>query len=186
MHLESERLHRLFGARVTTGEAQEDDGSLFSSSGNSNAFPPLPSTSLPLHPYLQRKVLASGLEVFLLPHAHPAGSLEVHLEVHAGSTAEAENERGMAHLCEHLIFMGNRRRGDVMALQGEANAFTDFHHTVYFVSWRVGDDVQRQEATRRREEAAAPDGMGTMRKLNVALEMMREVFTVLLRPRLCS
>ncbi|KAL8454301.1 hypothetical protein Emed_000410 [Eimeria media] len=133
-----------------------------------------PGVPLPLHPYLQRTVLPSGLEVFMLPHAHPAGSLEVHLEIHAGSTAEEESERGMAHLCEHLIFMGNRKRGDVVALQGEANAFTDFHHTVYFVSWRVGDGPQDQN-----HEAAGREGASdtsTTRKLNTALEMMREVF----------
>ncbi|KAL8276046.1 hypothetical protein Esti_000040 [Eimeria stiedai] len=115
----------------------------------------------------------------MLPHAHPAGSLEVHLEIHAGSTAEEESERGMAHLCEHLIFMGNRKRGDVMALQGEANAFTDFHHTVYFVSWRVGDGPQDQnhEGPGRENERTGAADTSTTRKLNTALEMMREVFT---------
>ncbi|KAL8435441.1 hypothetical protein ACSSS7_002512 [Eimeria intestinalis] len=127
---------------------------------------------LPLHPYLQRTLLPSGLEVFMLPHAHPAGSLEVHLEIHAGSTAEEEGERGMAHLCEHLIFMGNRKRADVVALQGEANAFTDFHHTVYFVSWRVGEGPQDQS-----HEATGAADTSTTRKLDTALEMMREVFT---------
>ncbi|CDJ32488.1 uncharacterized protein EMH_0075450 [Eimeria mitis] len=139
----------------------------------------LPTTLLPLHPYLQRRLLASGLEVFVLPHAHPEGSLEVHLEMHAGSTAEAENERGMAHLCEHLVFMGNRRRGEVVALQGEANAFTDFHHTVYFVSWRGGEGngSEGQKARRGQEQQTASRQDWSLRRLRAALEMMREVFT---------
>ncbi|OEH76328.1 peptidase M16 domain-containing protein [Cyclospora cayetanensis] len=133
---------------------------------------------LRLHPYLQRKVLASGLEVFMLPHGHPEGSLEVHLEIHAGSTAEEDSERGMAHLCEHLIFMGNRKRGDVVALQGEANAFTDFHHTVYFVSWRGGENAQGADARGNERETMLTDSQaGSRRKLKVALELLREVFT---------
>ncbi|KAL8455197.1 hypothetical protein Emag_001034 [Eimeria magna] len=84
----------------------------------------------------------------------------------------------MAHLCEHLIFMGNRKRGDVVALHGEANAYTDFHHTVYFVSWRVGDGPQyvNHEASGRESERAGAAETSTTRKLNTALEMMREVF----------
>ncbi|CDI85286.1 hypothetical protein EPH_0053790 [Eimeria praecox] len=139
----------------------------------------LPNTPLPRHPYLQRRLLASGLEVFVLPHAHPEGSLEVHLEMHAGSTAEAENERGMAHLCEHLVFMGNRKRGEVVALQGEANAFTDFHHTVYFVSWRgsEGNGSECQKSRRGQEQQTAGPQDWSLRRLRAALEMMREVFT---------
>lgn len=144
---------------------------------NQNDCPQTFLAPLPLHPYLHRKVLSSGLEVFVLPHAHPKASLEVHLEMHAGSTGEGENERGMAHLCEHLIFMGNRKRGEVVALQGEANAFTDFHHTVYFVSWRGGGEAQSREASGQEVEDPA-ERAGITYKLKVALELMREVFTV--------
>lgn len=131
------------------------------------------------HPYLSKEVLASGLKVFVLPHAHPEGSLEVHMEMHVGSTAEEDSERGMAHLCEHLLFMGNCKRSEVMALEGEANAYTDFHHTVYFASWRGG----RPD----REPVEGPEtwtyGYQTFRsrmlhRLNTALEMLREILTV--------
>lgn len=144
---------------------------------NQNDCPQTFYAPLSPHPYLHRKVLSSGLEVFVLPHAHPKGSLEVHLEMHAGSTAEGANERGMAHLCEHLIFMGNRKRGEVVALQGEANAFTDFHHTVYFVSWRGGGEAQSRESSGQEAEDSA-GGAGISYKLKAALELMREVFTV--------
>lgn len=176
--LRDKSISRLFASRKIPGKLQQDEPSL---AGLPRS---LQGRALPLHPYLQRRVLPSGLEVFVLPHAHPEGSLEVYLEIHAGSTAEEETERGIAHLCEHLIFMGNRKRGEVVALQGEANAFTDFHHTVYFVSWRVGASPQEQEMGGRRKEAAP-----SARKLRVALEMMREVFTVRislsLRPLCC-
>ncbi|CDJ46906.1 M16 family peptidase, putative [Eimeria brunetti] len=173
---------RLFSSNVfenaLEGEDHRETQGPLSAIKNSTT-PHLLSTLLPQHPYLQRRLLASGLEVFVLPHAHPEGSLEVHLEVHAGSTAEGESERGMAHLCEHLVFMGNRRRGEVVALQGEANAFTDFHHTVYFVSWRGGEGKGRESQKARRGQEQQDAGLedGSPRRLRAALEMMQEVFT---------
>ena len=161
---------------------KEHAAQLFLAEVGDSATSRLPTALLPRHPYLQRRLLASGLEVFVLPHAHPEGSLEVHLEVHAGSTAEADSERGMAHLCEHLVFMGNRKRGEVVALQGEANAFTDFHHTVYFVSWRGGERNGTEGRNARKGQEQQPTGRQdwSPRRLKAALEMMREVFTVFL------
>ncbi|KAL8427666.1 hypothetical protein Efla_007085 [Eimeria flavescens] len=170
--------HQLFAAASAESEQSKYPVGGSSHMKDLKAFCALAATPLPAHPYLQRRVLSSGLEVCMLPHAHPEGSLEVHLEIHAGSTAEEETERGMAHLCEHLIFMGNRKRGDVVALQGEANAFTDFHHTVYFVSWKVGDSSEDPDGGmgRRLKKGKGAAGASTVRKLNTALEMMREVF----------
>lgn len=59
--------------------------------------------------------------------------------VEAGSIDEAPEERGMAHLIEHMIFKGTQKRGvgeisrDVEAAGGYLNAFTSFEHTCFYV-----------------------------------------------------
>ena len=59
--------------------------------------------------------------------------------VEAGSIDEAPEERGMAHLIEHMIFKGTEKRNvgeisrDVEAAGGYLNAFTSFEHTCFYV-----------------------------------------------------
>ncbi|CBZ50351.1 putative M16 family peptidase [Neospora caninum Liverpool] len=130
----------------------------------------LSSPLLPAHPYAVNKELPNGLAYFLLPHAYPPGSLEVHMEVHAGSTSEGEHERGIAHLCEHISYMGSRTREALIRRQAETNAYTDFHHTVFFAAWRGGD----------KEEAGSPhqgrhEHLTSEEKLRLALTAMKEV-----------
>ncbi|KFG60039.1 peptidase M16 inactive domain-containing protein [Toxoplasma gondii RUB] len=127
------------------------------------------SPLLPAHPYAAKNELPNGLAYFLLPHAYPPGSLEVHMEVHAGSTSEGEHERGIAHLCEHISYMGSRKREALIRHQAETNAYTDFHHTVFFAAWRGGD--KEDETTRD----ASQEQLTTEAKLRLALAAMREV-----------
>lgn len=119
----------------------------------------LASQLLPSHPYAVQGVLSeNGLEYFILPHAHPPGSLEVHMEVHAGSTSEGDHERGMAHLCEHVSYMGSRKRERLINLQAETNAYTDFHHTVFFAAWRGGDHEEHAAEGDLPDEAETAEG----------------------------
>ncbi|KEP64326.1 UNVERIFIED_CONTAM: peptidase M16 inactive domain-containing protein [Hammondia hammondi] len=127
------------------------------------------SPLLPAHPYAAKNELPNGLAYFLLPHAYPPGSLEVHMEVHAGSTSEGEHERGIAHLCEHISYMGSRKREALIRHQAETNAYTDFHHTVFFAAWRGGD---KEDETMR---DASHEQLTTEEKLRLALAAMREV-----------
>jgi zinc protease len=59
--------------------------------------------------------------------------------VRAGSVDERADERGMAHLIEHMIFKGTRKRGvgeisrAVEAAGGYLNAFTSYEHTCFYV-----------------------------------------------------
>jgi zinc protease len=67
----------------------------------------------------------------------PVVSLNIWIE--AGSIDERPNERGMAHLIEHMIFKGTKARGvgeisrQVEAAGGYLNAFTSFEHTCFYV-----------------------------------------------------
>ncbi|CAE7201626.1 SPP [Symbiodinium necroappetens] len=72
----------------------------------------------------------------ILRHQVPAGRVEAHLEFHVGSIDEQENQRGMAHMLEHVCFLGSERRMQLQSggLGMTSNACTDFNHTVYHLS----------------------------------------------------
>ncbi len=59
--------------------------------------------------------------------------------VKAGSVDERADERGLAHLIEHMIFKGTKKRGvgeisrAVEAAGGYLNAFTSYEHTCFYV-----------------------------------------------------
>lgn len=51
--------------------------------------------------------MANGLTYFILPNNNPPGRFEAHLEVLSGSANELETQQGMAHLIEHVAYMGS-------------------------------------------------------------------------------
>ncbi|KAJ1472127.1 hypothetical protein T484DRAFT_1841566, partial [Baffinella frigidus] len=79
-------------------------------------------------------VLPNGLEYTVLPNASPAGRFEVHLQIKAGSADELASQQGMAHMCEHVSYMGSRKRERLFGTSSQTNAQTDFHHTVYWAA----------------------------------------------------
>ena len=74
--------------------------------------------------------LPNGLRYVLLKNAAPAGRFEAHLEILAGSADEDDSQQGMAHLVEHIAYMGSRKREALFGTGSQTNAYTDFHHTV--------------------------------------------------------
>lgn len=88
---------------------------------------------LPMHPKLYRGVLGNGLRYVILPNSVPPNRFEAHLEMHAGSVDEEEHEQGLAHLVEHVTFLGSRKREKLLGTGARSNAYTDFHHTVFHV-----------------------------------------------------
>ena len=38
----------------------------------------------------------------------------------------------MAHLVEHVAYMGSRKRERLFGTGSQTNAYTDFHHTVFY------------------------------------------------------
>jgi len=90
------------------------------------------SNILPSHPHLVSGRLENGLEYVILPNSSPAGRFEAHLEVFSGSADEQEDQQGMAHLVEHVAYMGSRKRERLFGTGSQTNAYTDFHHTVFY------------------------------------------------------
>ena len=86
-------------------------------------------------------VLENGFSYRILPNSHPENRIFLRLVVKAGSVLEAHNERGIAHLVEHMAFNGSAHFSENelykyfetlgMAFGPEVNAYTSFDETVY-------------------------------------------------------
>jgi zinc protease len=85
-----------------------------------------------------RYALDNGLTVvFEEEHAAKVAAFQVWVNV--GSADEREDQAGLAHLHEHMLFKGTARYGPgeiahtIEALGGEINAWTSFDQTVYHI-----------------------------------------------------
>jgi zinc protease len=82
--------------------------------------------------------LNNGLTLLIM-HDPSASVVAFNIWVKAGSIDEKKDERGMAHLIEHMIFKGTKKRKvgeiskQVEAAGGYLNAFTSFEHTCFYV-----------------------------------------------------
>jgi secreted Zn-dependent insulinase-like peptidase len=92
------------------------------------------SPLLPKHDKLVQGTLENGLSYIILPNKVPAGRFEAHLEVLSGSAHELASQQGMAHLLEHVVYMGSPKRQLISGTGSRTNAYTDFHHTVFFAA----------------------------------------------------
>ncbi|TAL17386.1 insulinase family protein [bacterium] len=83
-----------------------------------------------------KRILENGLEIVYL-RSPSVPVIAIDLWVRSGSTSETKEEAGLAHVVEHMLFKGTKRRGpgviagEVEGLGGEINAYTSFDHTVY-------------------------------------------------------
>jgi zinc protease len=104
--------------------------------GGGSTEPPLP-----LWDRVQKGTLANGLTYYILPHAKPEKRAYLWLAVNAGSVQEDDDQRGLAHLVEHMAFNGtthfekmaivNYLESIGMRFGADVNAYTDFDETVY-------------------------------------------------------
>ena len=88
---------------------------------------------------VEQYYLDNGLKVLLKEDPHsPVTSIFVW--VNTGSAYEDDNQRGLAHVHEHMIFKGtkNLKVGEISkqleAHGGEVNAFTSYDETVYYTT----------------------------------------------------
>eukprot|EP00612_Vaucheria_litorea_P006165 CAMPEP_0171474386 /NCGR_PEP_ID=MMETSP0946-20130122/2397_1 /TAXON_ID=109269 /ORGANISM="Vaucheria litorea, Strain CCMP2940" /LENGTH=1090 /DNA_ID=CAMNT_0012004313 /DNA_START=171 /DNA_END=3444 /DNA_ORIENTATION=+ len=79
----------------------------------------------------------NNLKYIILPNSSPPGRFEAHMEVFTGSSDELDKQQGMAHLVEHVAYMGSRKRERLFGTGTQTNAYTDYHHTVFYASCPV-------------------------------------------------
>lgn len=85
--------------------------------------------------------LDNGLTYYLHENHEPESRLELRLAVNAGSILEDEDQLGLAHFVEHMLFNGTRRfpkqtllaflQRIGMQIGPDINAYTSFDETVY-------------------------------------------------------
>ena len=96
---------------------------------------------MPQDPKLIKGVLANGLTYYIRENKKPEKKVELRLVVKVGSIVEDEDQRGLAHMAEHMAFNGtkNFKKNEIVSfLQdigvgfgSDLNAYTGFDETVY-------------------------------------------------------
>jgi zinc protease len=119
---------------------------------NENIIATWPSFNSDLQPdpSLTRGVLDNGLRYVIKQNAEPEHRVAAYLVVLAGSMHESDNQQGVAHFLEHMVFNGstNYPPGTLidyfqsigMDFGGDTNAYTGFDQTVYHVILPTGDE----------------------------------------------
>jgi zinc protease len=108
------------------------------------APPPSLTDSLRWDPSVRRGVLPNGIRWFVKKNGRPETRVSLRLAVPVGSTAEADDQQGLAHFTEHMNFNGSTHFKDADDLVGylrsiglrfgaDANAYTSFDETVYML-----------------------------------------------------
>ncbi len=87
--------------------------------------------------------LANGLRYVIYPNAEPPKRVSLRLHISSGSLMEADDQRGIAHFLEHMVFNGSKNytAADLVpkmqrlgiSFGAHANAYTSFDETVYML-----------------------------------------------------
>ena len=105
---------------------------------------PLPlNAPLPLSAVVRTGTLPNGLTYFIRRNAQPEKRAALRLAVKAGSIDEADDQRGLAHLLEHMAFNGSThfKPGELVTyletigarFGPDVNAYTSYDETVYML-----------------------------------------------------
>ena len=99
---------------------------------------------VPADTAIRRGTLANGMTYIVRRATSKAGMAEFRLVQRTGSLVEEDNERGMAHLLEHLLFRGTKHfpgtsildfmRRNGVAFGPDVNAQTTIEHTIYMLA----------------------------------------------------
>jgi len=105
------------------------------------AIIPADSTLPDLDPEVRTGVLDNGLRYYVRANSEPADRLVLRLVVNAGSVLEGNDEEGVAHFLEHMLFNGTERFEEQelvdflertgMQFGPDVNASTSFDETIY-------------------------------------------------------
>nr|NJM03415.1 insulinase family protein [Desulfobacula sp.] len=119
---------------------------------------PLVSTGngIQTDPAIVSGVLSNGFQYLLMPNPEPDDRVFIYLNIFSGSLHETDEQQGIAHYLEHMVFNGSKhfKPGELVAyLQSigmefgaDANAYTGFFNTVYNLSLPGGDQKHLEDA----------------------------------------
>jgi zinc protease len=113
---------------------------------------------LPLDPAVVHDTLPNGVVVYVRENPEPEERAELRLVIKAGSVLEDDDQRGLAHLVEHMAFNGTegfekQELVDYLESIGmrfgpDVNAYTSFDETVYMLSVPTDSAAQFDTAFR--------------------------------------
>ena len=108
-----------------------------------SAFSQSLSAKLPLDPAIHVGKLPNGITYYVRRNARPEKRVSLRLAVKAGSIDEADDQRGLAHMLEHMAFNGTThfKPGELVAyfesvgvaFGPHVNAYTSYDETVYML-----------------------------------------------------
>ena len=108
-----------------------------------------PDAPLPFDPAVVRGTLSNGLDYYIRHNEEPRGRAQLSLVVKAGSVLEEEEQRGLAHLVEHMAFNGTARfaKQEIIeylesigsSLGADLNAGTGYDSTMYWLEIPTDD-----------------------------------------------
>ena len=134
---------------VVSFSCAKKNGSINSNSGMYRIWLSDVKTDLQPDTSLIQGKLNNGFRYFLKKNTKPKNRVSMHLVIEAGSIHERENQRGLAHFLEHMLFNGSEhfKPGELikyfqklgMDFGGDANAHTGFYNTVYDIVLPKGD-----------------------------------------------
>jgi len=106
---------------------------------------------LPVDPAIRTGTLDNGLTYYVRANTEPANRAELWLAINAGSLQEDDDQQGLAHFLEHMLFNGTARFPEQalidffekagMTFGPDINAYTSFDETVYMLRFPT-DDTQ--------------------------------------------
>jgi len=104
---------------------------------------------LPVDPAVRVGALNNGLTYYVRRNTEPMNRAELWLAVNAGSILEEDDQQGLAHFLEHMLFNGTENfpgfgivdflESIGMAFGPDVNARTSFDETVYTIQAPTGD-----------------------------------------------
>jgi zinc protease len=102
------------------------------------------AAQLPFDPAVTVGTLSNGMRYYIRENHKPEKRAELRLVVNAGSVLEDEDQRGLAHMLEHMAFRGTKKfplnqvssylESVGMRYGPDINAFTAFDETVYMIT----------------------------------------------------
>lgn len=91
-------------------------------------------------------ILPNGIKLVTIKKDTMLASINIGIKI--GSIYEDENQRGICHFIEHMLFKGTKSRNneklneELESLGGEYNAYTDYTSTVYSISC-LGEEIEK-------------------------------------------
>ena len=128
-----------------TASAPQGQANTATTTGDASAAKSWPQASSDIAPDPKAVFgqLPNGMRYLIYPNSEPPGRISLRLHIAAGSLMEAEDQRGLAHFLEHMVFNGTKHHTAAelvprmqrlgIAFGAHANAYTSFDETVYML-----------------------------------------------------